>query len=1074
MITIPGNFNSNSNCSFDSNNKMNTRILKLLAIFLWMCNTTFLAYAQCPDSAELNITATLYTQENGLTSNMLIGSAKDSTGYLYFLALDGKWMRFDGAGFRAMNDISRTPFYDYSVMTYGSGNYSLQYISNIIYKAENNKNKTARKWSVTGDTLIFTETGKNRRQTFRLPDAMGAPVLNFFPGGDNCWIITRDKVFRFNLVSKKFQNIPLEPADGIALPAADLFIPSYSPGSAFLLSGNTLLKLNSSEAAFEKFCTLSPVQHTNNFYTIIMDNYLYVAKAGSVMDEINLLNGTVNTLDLSEFSHIKNSSALNIITTVNYRNYLLIGTSNAGLFIYNRCSRTMQHFQYEKQNSDAALTNSVAWLAVQDENVIWMQTDAGLIKLEVNNQLMKTFLPSSVKSGGVCNNCNNVRTIYSNDNNELLIGSFEGVYTFNLASGQFSNLLSPVDKQPVWKDAAAGAITGDGNGNVFIANWAEKGVLLLNREKKELINILSPGDYPAFPFKTIRCLFYDSHQVLWAGTTNGFLRITNLNEFEKNDFTGKLNITNQFPGKGNRISHPSSDCFTITEDTKGNTWIGTRNGLYVYNYKTDSVTRHFHADNDNNSLSDNDVRSVYVSKDGDVWIGTSSGGLNHFNASANSFTAFTRENGLPNNSIYTILEDNSGYLWLGTNAGLCRFSKADHSVRNYTPRDGIQNFEFNTNAVCKTADGKFCFGGRTGFNIFHPDSMNKSFAPPQVVITKFKIFDKEFPVPRSVLELNHDENSFTFDFASLSYYRSNDNQYSYMMEGADKDWIKPGNRQFTSYTNLPPGDYTFKVRAANYTGMWNEGVTSMKLIINPPWYSTWWFRVVMSFFIVAFLYGIYRYRLRQVMKLQEIRNRIASDLHDEIGSTLSSISLSSTIIQGKLNGSNSEVNKPLQQVSNNTDNMMEALSDIVWTINTRNDRFDNVVNRMRAFAIELLEPSGISIQFNVSDDIMHVHLDMQQRKNIYLVFKEAVNNIVKYSGCKNVSIDIMRQSSKTFAMGIKDDGKGFEVPVTNGEEKGLSGNGIRNMKKRAEELGGEMTIDSVNEKGTTLNLRFTI
>jgi len=210
------------------------------------------------------------------------------------------------------------------------------------------------------------------------------------------------------------------------------------------------------------------------------------------------------------------------------------------------------------------------------------------------------------------------------------------------------------------------------------------------------------------------------------------------------------------------------------------------------------------------------------------------------------------------------------------------------------------------------------------------------------------------------------------------------------------------------------------------------------------------------------------------MKLQEVRNRIASDLHDEIGSTLSSISLSSTIIQSKLNGSNADVTKLLQQVSSNTDTMMEALSDIVWAINTRNDRFDNVVNRMRAFAIEILEPSEIAIHFNVSEDIRDVHLNMQQRKNLYLIFKEAVNNIAKYSGCQNVYIDFIRHGSKSFVLDIKDDGKGFEIPVESNDEKSLSGNGIRNMKKRAEELGGNMAIHSVPGEGTKMHFMFSI
>ena len=231
---------------------------------------------------------------------------------------------------------------------------------------------------------------------------------------------------------------------------------------------------------------------------------------------------------------------------------------------------------------------------------------------------------------------------------------------------------------------------------------------------------------------------------------------------------------------------------------------------------------------------------------------------------------------------------------------------------------------------------------------------------------------------------------------------------------------------------------------------------------------------MMLLFLASGIYMFYRYRLQQILKLQTVRNRIASDLHDEIGSTLSSISLSSTIIQSKLKGNNAEAERLLRQVSNNTDKMMEALSDIVWAINTKNDRFNNVVNRMRAFAVEMCEPINVNIQFNVSENINDVQLDMQQRKNLYLIFKEAVNNIVKYSGCSNVLIHIGLQGGKMLFMTIKDDGKGFDVPVPGIEEIRLSGNGVRNMKKRAQELGGQLTVDSAHGEGTMVQLRFGI
>jgi len=1060
---------------------MSIQILKSITVAICIAIAMPVASAQCPETAPLNITATLYTQENGLTSNMLLGTAKDSIGFVYFLGLDGKWIRFDGTNFRAMSSINTIPFYNYAVMGYVSDFYTQQFIGNSIYKTENKSgnavSKTIRRWGISGDSLRCFDIEKNKILIAPIPDAFG-PVSGYtiFPDGDNCWLASSNILLRFNIHSKKFQTIPLQSVAGVKTSSSQIeIIPSRNQSLAYLIVGNTILKLNNVKDTFEKFCMLSPLQRSDALYTLVMENCFFVARSNTKIDEVNLLTGIVNTFDITAYTTIKNSAALKIISLLNYRNYLLIGTSNAGLFIYNRCTRTMQHFQYGKQNSDDALTNSIVWLTVFNDNLIWMQTDAGLIKLEVNNQLMKTYLPSTLKPGGVCNNCNNVRAIYSNGKDELIVGSFEGTYTYNLQSGQFGNLFSPKDNPVNWEHFAAGAITGDGNGNVFIASWINEGMLLLNNEKKKLINILAQSDHPEFSYRNIRCLFFDSRKVLWVGTNEGFLRITNLEEFQKNNFTGKLNVSNKFPGKENRIANNPGDCFTISEDKKGNIWIGTINGLYVYNYKSNAVIQYENIPDDGKSLSDNDVRSVYVANDGDVWIGTNSGGLNHFDNVTKSFTAFTTDNGLPNNSIYTMLEDKNGFLWLGTNAGLCRFNKKDHSVRSYLPRDGIQNIEFNTNAVSVTTDGRFCFGGRTGFNIFHPDSINsKLSAAPNAVITQLKIFDKEYKVTDALLELNHEQNSLTFDFTALNYYRSNDNQFAYMMEGADQDWIKSGKRQYTSYTNLPPGKYLFKVKTANYSGVWSNEIASFQFIIKPAWYNTWWFRTIAILLLTVSIYVMYHYRMKQMMKLHTLRNRIASDLHDEIGSTLGSISLSSALIQSKLNSGNTDVMKLLVQVSNNSSNMMEALSDIVWAINSRNDRFDNVLNRMRAFAIEMLEPSNTGILFNVSEGSQHIQLDMQQRKNLFLIFKEAINNIVKYAGCKNVIITISHQGNKIFVMDIKDDGNGFDITNPHLEEKSLSGNGIRNMKKRAEEFGGTLLIKSSIGGGTALYLRFKI
>ena len=222
---------------------------------------------------------------------------------------------------------------------------------------------------------------------------------------------------------------------------------------------------------------------------------------------------------------------------------------------------------------------------------------------------------------------------------------------------------------------------------------------------------------------------------------------------------------------------------------------------------------------------------------------------------------------------------------------------------------------------------------------------------------------------------------------------------------------------------------------------------------------------------VVVLYLLYRYRLHQVLKIEKLRNRIASDLHDEIGSTLSSISLYSAAAKTMVTG-NEAANTILSKINDNTTDMMEAMSDIVWAINTRNDGLDNLANRIRSFAVQMTEAKNIQLHFMENKDLPSMPLDMEQRKNIYLVFKEAVNNAVKYSCCQNLWVSFVSESH-VLKMKIKDDGKGFTTyqPANNNKVNGsLGGNGITNMKNRAEQIKGTLFISAENGGGTEITL----
>jgi two-component sensor histidine kinase len=316
------------------------------------------------------------------------------------------------------------------------------------------------------------------------------------------------------------------------------------------------------------------------------------------------------------------------------------------------------------------------------------------------------------------------------------------------------------------------------------------------------------------------------------------------------------------------------------------------------------------------------------------------------------------------------------------------------------------------------------------------------------------------------IQLKYEQNVIGFEFASTDFSAYDNNRFKYQLVGFDKDWIQSGNTKNATYTNLDPGTYTFKVLGSNNDGTWNEKGASVQLVILPPWYGTWWFRTAFVLAVMMAGYAFYRYRLAQALKLQAIRDRIAGDLHDEVGSNLSNIYIFSNVALQKTKAED-ETAPLLQKITDYTQQSMEAMNDIVWMINTRNDRFENIMVRMRTLAAEFSEASNCKLHLDFDENLNHVKLNMEDRKNFYLIYKEAINNIAKYAGCRSVWID-MKLDQNVVALTIRDNGKGFDAANT------TNGNGLFNMNKRAQMLKGRLTVASRIGEGTTLQLTFKV
>ncbi|HYV95643.1 MAG TPA: two-component regulator propeller domain-containing protein [Chitinophagales bacterium] len=734
-----------------------------------------------------------------------------------------------------------------------------------------------------------------------------------------------------------------------------------------------------------------------------------------------------------------------------------------GLMRINPDTKKVTQYLTVPGNPNSLWVNNISGLQYHNSGVLWVnQPSFGLVKIEKKKNVFKTIipLPDALSPLRPYFDALNTRMLLPLDSDHVLAGTFAAISNVNIRTGKVDLMRYPDNTvvQELSISRTYGCAAKDKEGNIFIGTWNKWFFIYRAREKKCSVYRGLPEPFPKESQLWFRTMLVDSRNMLWIGSGEGLFRVS-VNDL-LTDSTPEIEDMN--PGDSTSLK----TVFTIIEDRNKNVWVGSLNGIKVFS-PDGKVTSYVHEEG-KNSLSINEVRCLAEDNDGNIWIATSGGGLNKLDIATHQFTVYRTKDGLADDVLYAIIIDKENNVWVSSNLGLTKFNPSDRTVNNFTPFDGLQGYEFNTNAFCTMPGGELVFGGTTGMSWFKPENIGVSAPAPVVVLSSFQVLGEETRLDSGVTHLNYSQDNLTFQFAAISYFRNAGNKFAYKLEGLDKDWVYSGNRPYVTYSHVPPGNYTFRVKAANSSGVWNQKGIAYKISVSPPWWATWWFRIAAVIALASAIYVLYRYQLRQALKLQMIRNRIAGDLHDEIGSTLSSISIYSQVAKKEVMNNPVHAASMLESITDNTTGMMDAMNDIVWMINTRNDGFNNIVDRMNAFANELLEAKNCNVHLHITPELQKLRLDMTQRKNLYLIFKEAINNAAKYADCRNVWIDLSMNGSHKIMMSIKDDGKGFNM---NGESKG---NGLPNMQKRAMELNGELKISSRAGEGTSLNLEFAL
>ncbi len=543
----------------------------------------------------------------------------------------------------------------------------------------------------------------------------------------------------------------------------------------------------------------------------------------------------------------------------------------------------------------------------------------------------------------------------------------------------------------------------------------------------------------------------------------------------------------RFPVKRKKLEYRFiSDWY---EDRQGDWWFATTQGVFHFRPKTEEWKHYRNDPTDSASLPLDMTLSICPDPQEPeryIWCGTEGRGLSRLDIRTGRFSHVTAEDGLPNGVIYGILPDKRGNLWLSTNSGLASYAIATGGIRTYTEAEGLPGNEFNRYEYSMTEEGIMYFGGTSGIVHFDPEHLQESGAGSPVLISGMEVSYEKVAYgqdPRGLLDapmeyckaitLRHDQNTVSLRFALLDLTAPERHKFRYRLRGLQESWVDAGMRSEATFTDLSPGLYTFEVAGLNSFGQWTGIPASIDITILPPWYATWWFRTFLLLVFASMLYAFYRYRLAQLLQVERMRNRIAQDLHDEIGSTLSSISLYSAVMQRSADRMPANINDILGKIIDSTSEMMESMNDMVWTIKADNDSFEHVVYRMRAFAGKMTEAKGMVLQFKADPKAEQLKLGMEKRKNIYLIFKEAVNNAVKYSDGRLLST-VIRQEDNRLIVQLKDDGIGFDPDNYNQGNDLLGGNGMQSMKNRAKEINAQLKVESAPGQGCTVTLEVPV
>jgi len=1027
-----------------------------------------------------------FTDADGLSQSTIFAMMQDQLGYLWFGTIDGL-NRYDGYEFKVYvnesedstsisdNFISALYEDDEGYIWVGTVNgylnrfdrktdvFKRYFINNYFSATKNPETKYYEYPLAFSRNQINTITSITEdRDGNLLIGTWGNGIIKFDKKKENAQHFFFEKDNPSSLSSNRVVDVLLD-TDG------EIWITTFGGGLNKLVQVENKNKRKDQPVKFLHYKNNKINKYSisdNKTITLFedKDRNIWIGTFYGGLNKLDSINKKLPPNQVKFISYNRNNSNISNNTVMavqqNFNGSLWVGTFGGGIDIMTINDERFKNFSEITSPQSDFPDDEILSLFVDRSGILWAGSHLGEGVTKIQKVKTKFNIINTKSTGKLKLNDDVVWSLFKDSKENLWVGTYRGgVNVLNFEIKKRKIYKKSIGKTGSIDDNHIRSIAEDKLGNIWIGTYSG-GLNRINIHNSIVDTFVNePGNSNSLSSNQVLDIFVESESKIWVATFGG-----GLNELLfKDNSSGRPKFKIYKHDESNKTSLSDDRVYTILKDKNNNFWVGTYGGgLNKFDEKTRKFEVVFPNPKNFQPAVNDKIMSINSSSDSTLWIGTSGGGLTKFNTKTNTSQNYSLAQGLVSAVVYGILEDENSNLWMSTDDGIFLFNTTTESFTQFGTEDGVQSLEFSGGAFFKDSGGIMYFGGINGFNYFHPDSIKINQYLPSVVISEVKVMDNRIKGEPTELRLSYDQNFISIEYAALDFSIPKQNQYSYILEGFQNSWMfTDGSSRKATYTNLPPGEFNFLVKGTNEDGIWNETPATLKIIINPPFWQTWWFVTLVILTVAFLIYFFGTIRVKSQLEIEKLKLKIASDLHDNIGAGLTEISILSEVAEQNDGDSSLVVKNELKKISNTARQLVDSMSDIVWVVNPQRDSLHDLIVRLKDSYNEFFSTIGISFQVNNIEKSDDIKLPMEYKQNLLLLFKEAINNAIKHSGCNKIALDAYYKND-LIEIKLKDDGNGFNL----NEVK--FGEGIKNMENRANKLKGNLKLSAESGKGTTV------